>query len=143
MTTHRVRERILRSAINTVGYPFVSVHEGARQVTLTIHQLVLAAFGPPKPYSNARVRHKDDDKLNPHIDNLEWGSQLDNMQDAIRNGRIPRGEARSNAKLTPDKVLELRSLAATGMNYSDLGRKFGVSPASCRDILLGKSWRHV
>lgn len=49
--------------------------------------LVLLTFiGPPKPQQRLS-RHLDDDRNNNHVANLAWGTDGDNIADAIRNGR--------------------------------------------------------
>lgn len=50
----------------------------------TISRLVAKSF-IPNPNNLPIVRHLDDNPDNNHVSNLAWGSQKDNMQDAIRN----------------------------------------------------------
>ena len=67
--------RKLRTPANGAGYP--TVRCGRR--TVYVHQLVAEAFMGP---SEGRVvRHVDGNKLNPHVDNLIYGSQRDNARD--------------------------------------------------------------
>jgi hypothetical protein len=50
-------------------------------------QLILMAFiGPPIP-GKGLARHLDDNPQNNHLSNLAWGNYVDNMYDAIRNGK--------------------------------------------------------
>lgn len=51
-----------------------------------IHRLVAEAF-IPNLYNYPIVRHLDDNPNNNTVYNLAWGTQRDNMYDAIRNGR--------------------------------------------------------
>jgi hypothetical protein len=54
--------------------------------TFRAHVLVLSAFvGPPD--SGHLGRHLDDDPENNALSNLSWGTQGDNMNDAVRNGK--------------------------------------------------------
>lgn len=78
--------RILKPQPNSRGYMRVLLygrngHVGWRSV----HRLVAMAF-IPNPEGHPIVRHDDDDKSNNHAYNLLWGTQSDNMQDALRNG---------------------------------------------------------
>lgn len=54
------------------------------------------------------------------------------------------GESNPNAKLTKDKVREIRELHDTG-RYSMVGlaRIFGVSDFAIRSVILCKTWKHV
>ena len=59
-------------------------HKGVR-FHRYIHRLVAEAF-IPNPHGYPIVRHLDDDPSNNCVENLAWGTQTDNMGDAIRNG---------------------------------------------------------
>ena len=56
-----------------------------------IHRLVLEAFVGPCP-EGMECRHKDDDKSNNRLDNLSWGTRMENAADRIANGNQWRGE---------------------------------------------------
>ena len=75
---------ILKTDINSNGYE--RVYLGCDH-HLFVHKLVADAF-IPNPHDYPIVRHKDDDRLNNHADNLKWGTQSDNIQDAIEHGRF-------------------------------------------------------
>ena len=66
-------------------YHFTTLYgkRGVRQVYL--HRLVLFSFvgPPPKGYE---CNHKDGDRLNNMLDNLEWITHQDNVQHSIDNG---------------------------------------------------------
>jgi hypothetical protein len=51
-----------------------------------VHHLVLEAFVGPRP-EGMNGLHWDDDAMNNQLDNLRWGTDSDNQQDRVRNGR--------------------------------------------------------
>jgi hypothetical protein len=53
---------------------------------------VLRFFGPLKPSKKHMCCHKDDNRSHNHIDNLYWGTAVDNASDAKRNGKVKRRE---------------------------------------------------
>ncbi len=55
----------------------------------------------------------------------------------------PRGEHNPAAKLTNEQVRDIRTRYAAGASKAELGRLFGVSHRSIRDIVNGKKWTHV
>jgi hypothetical protein len=86
VSRHSVRERVLKLGKRS-GYLLASIHVSDYQTTIYVHQEVMRAFGSPCPFPGAFVRHLNDDRADSRLDNLAWGSQADNMADAIRNGR--------------------------------------------------------
>ena len=50
-----------------------------------IHRLVAQAF---LPNEKEQVNHKDGNKLNNHVDNLQWVTQSENMKHAYDTGLL-------------------------------------------------------
>jgi hypothetical protein len=56
------------------------------------------------------------------------------------------GEASGNAKLTEDRVIELRAMHRRGVHgfgYKALGRRFGIHSSAAMKIILRQTWKHV
>lgn len=87
------------------------------------------------------------------------GTKQDNHDDMTKKGReargdrhgaktqpekIPRGQARPNAKLTDERVREIRRLRDVGMcNLQELAVRFGVSSDAIACVVKDKTWTHV
>lgn len=56
---------------NIKGYKFVVLRKGCKSYQVLVHRLVAQAF-IPNPDSLPEVNHKDENKSNNHVDNLEW-----------------------------------------------------------------------
>ena len=74
------------------------------------------------------INHKDFDRGNNHIENLELVSQKDNMNWSRTNGRYPSnaGCANSRATLTEDEVQAIRYMAEHGWKQNVLAELFGA-----------------
>ena len=58
------------------------------RTTVQVHRLVCWAFHGAPNFDGSQVNHKDGDKTNNAIDNLEWCNQLENNQHARLTGLL-------------------------------------------------------
>ena len=83
------KERILRPGIDTWGYYFVILYNDSVSKPFKLHRLVAQAF-IPNLYNKPQVNHKDENKLNNCVYNLEWVTANENSNYGSRNERISR-----------------------------------------------------
>ena len=127
---------ILPGSTANNGYRKVGLSVGGKSKTIKTHCLVAEAFIGPRP-DGAEVNHKDGDKCNNHITNLEYVTKSQNMQHAARIGRV------GGIKLTPDDVFEIRQMASAGKSYASIGRAKNISTAHARGVAIGDKWGHL
>lgn len=73
--------RILKPTTNLYGYLFVKLCKDGKVKPFTVHRLVAEAF-LPNPDNLPQVNHKDENKQNNIVSNLEWCSaQYNNTYD--------------------------------------------------------------
>lgn len=76
----RGKEKILKAKINKYGYYEVALQtDDYKQKMKRVNRLVAEAF-IPNPSNLSEVNHKDENKLNNNVDNLEWLSHGDNSR---------------------------------------------------------------
>lgn len=73
------RGKVLTTIINSAGYENVSVRKDNGELTTTTVQHLVALAWLPNPQHLSDVDHKDDDKLNNAVSNLQWLSHRDNL----------------------------------------------------------------
>lgn len=108
------------------------------------HQYSWQLFtGRPVP-KGVQVCHKCDHPYCVNPSHLFLGTTQDNTKDRHEKGRDARGEKNGGAKLTEEKVREIRELHATG-NYTQtqLSNLFSIPLSTIHDIVSGMTWRHV
>lgn len=76
--------RILRAQSN--GYLYTVLSANNKRKTVRPHRLVAQCF-IENPFFKKTVNHKDLDKTNNYIANLEWNSIQENITHACTNGR--------------------------------------------------------
>lgn len=115
------------------GYYHVSLHDYDLIKKAKIHRLVAEHF-IPNPEDKAIVNHKDGNKLNNHIDNLEWMSHSENTMHSFYELKDPR--------MTPVEQYSLDGeLIDTYRSRSEAVRATGISRGSITSNLAGKT-RH-
>lgn len=71
--------KVMKTEISNNGYVRVTLFKNQKHKKLSIHRLVAEAF-IPNPFNLPQVNHKDKNKRNNNIDNLEWCSCSYNLK---------------------------------------------------------------
>ena len=130
------------------GYRKVLLRVGDGYKNFLVHRLVMLAWVGPCP-KGCVTNHKNGDKADNRLENLEYCTQSENMAHACRLGLTPkpptrRGENAPKAKLTAQDVHEIRSSKDTGRGRVKLlAEKYGVTTATMSKVLLGQTWKHL
>jgi len=105
-----------------------------------VHRLVAAAF-LPNPDGLPEVNHKDLDKRNNNVANLEWCGKVANQEHAAKRGRF-HGRTNPNArfKLQPEQVDAILARLSAGEKGVDLAAEFNISPSMVYMIRKGATW---
>ena len=79
---------LLKGFVNKKGYKQVTLYDdNGKPKTMRVHKLVALTF-IENENNLPQINHIDGNKLNNEVSNLEWISNYDNMQHAIKNGLI-------------------------------------------------------
>jgi len=70
--------KILNPGIESSGYRIAILQNGIKKKSVRVHRLVAEAF-LDNPNNYPEVNHKDENKLNNHISNLEWMTFKENI----------------------------------------------------------------
>ena len=79
-------KKILKICTNKYGYMVCCLHNKKQQIK-KVHRLVAEAF-IPNPQKLPQVNHKDENKTNNNVNNLEWCSNKYNCNYGTRGERI-------------------------------------------------------
>lgn len=124
-------------------------HCGYREVNINgkwefVHRIVATCF-IENPNNLPCINHKDGNKLNNDICNLEWCTYSENIKHAYKIGLEKKclGENHHAHKLTEENVMFIREhYKPRDKQYSavKLGKMFGVTEYAIKDVIRGKSW---
>lgn len=89
------------------------------------------------------VMHSCDNRRCVNPKHLSQGTDKDNIQDALRKGRMLKGEKNGMSKLTEEKVVEIRRLHRFGETVTDLADTYKVHPPCISRIVKRHRWKHI
>ena len=94
------QERILKTRYNKQGYLQVSLHKNGKGKNFRIHRLVAFAFiENNSPLIKTEVNHKDENKMNNCVENLEWCNREYNNNYGTRNERASKSMSGKNSPM--------------------------------------------
>lgn len=121
-----VKEKLLKKKITKSGYLAVHLRTNKNSYP-TVHRLVANAF-ITNPDNKPTVNHKDGDKLNNNVSNLEWSTHAEQMQHAVANNLA---EFRGTTIYSPEYKLKVRKYyETTGCSIVELAKVFDISERS-------------
>jgi len=132
----------LMTPMKELGYLRVRLSTKCSRKRFAIHFLVLEAFVGIRP-EGKECNHKDGNKENNCVTNLEWVTSSENKRHAIATGlKIQkRGEEHHHSKLTRDEVLLIRKLCKEKILVQQIANRFNVSQSVISGIKAGKAWK--
>lgn len=133
----------LKPYITKAGYARVNLRYAHSRdyKSLLVHRLVAGNF-IPNPNKYAEVNHKDCDRLNNRVSNLEWCDRFYNIKWAFQYGKANnKGIRNPNSKLNEDDVIAIRALANTGKFFNvQIAKLFKVASTTIDAIVKGETW---
>ena len=164
-STTRSKKGAIIQPGETRGYKIVALSApGFERKTWLVHRLVAEAFIGVAPATNAQVNHKNGDRSDNRLRNLEWVSPQENQEhsyEKLGRQRHMRGENNPQGTLTEAQAREiirlweverpavLRALGRKrlppehGLSLEGLGRRYGVHFRAIYRLVSGKTWTHL
>lgn len=119
---------VLKPKISKDGYRTVTLCSKGKKKTSRVARLVAAAFLGANP--DAQVNHKNHNKTDDRIENLEWVTSAENRRHAV------------GSTLTLEEVRIIRERYATGrVMQKTLAAEFCTSESNVGRIVHGQAWK--
>lgn len=124
-------ERLLTVDTKNHAYAKVLLSKNGCGKTLLVHRIVAKTF-IPNPENKPEVNHKNGNKYDNRVENLEWMTCSENTKHAFDTGlaKVLRGTNNGNSKLTSEQITEIRTTYIRGdknFGIRSLAKKFNVS----------------
>jgi hypothetical protein len=104
-----------------------------------VHRMVCEAFAGAPPFPRAVVMHMDENSTNNRADNLQWGTQKENLAAPGFRAYCQR-RGRASPKIDAEQAQRIKY---GDQSCAQLAKEFGISPATVSNIRAGKSWKHI
>lgn len=127
------------------GYLLIHLHLNGKSYYRWIHRMVAEVF-IPNPNNKPQINHKDGNKENNKVPNLEWVTAKENIQHAYLNKLHPtsKGENSPNAKLSVDDVRDISSMIESNKyTLKEISQKTNISYYSIYLIYMKKEWTEI
>ena len=116
------RAELMKPGDDSCGYLHVGLSKNKETKWCLVHRLVAETF-LPNPDNLPEINHKDEDKTNNSVENLEWILHKDNCNHGTRNERVAKTQSKKVLQFTLDGVLirEWPSISECGRNGFYIG----------------------
>lgn len=130
---HKQRKKVLKPRSNKGGYLYVNFKINGKNKNFAVHRIVANAF-IPNPNGYAEVNHKDYDKTNNCVENLEWVDSSQNKQHAYlkAENKESRGKAVNQYSKTGEFIKIFGSV-------SEAAAECGCCVAAISNCCLGRT----
>lgn len=139
---HTLKERMLNPRVNQTGYYHTALYKNGKPKWYTVHRMVALSW-IDNPENKPHINHKDSNRLNNRVDNLEWCTHGENMKHGFLYGnKTQKGEKNNAAKITREIAEAVRALYAEGnLTQWQVGERFGLARCHVKDITTHKIWK--
>jgi hypothetical protein len=160
---------ILKLTLSHNGYFLVHMGDKKIGTKSRIHRLVLDHFISPRPTNKHEANHKDFNKKNNHVSNLEWVTRSENMRHLWKNikenpqrladfaakmakakksteflrNKFKPGEQNPSSKLTNIEISAIRSMKNNGLSPTRIASIYLINKSTVHKIVTFKRWKHV
>lgn len=138
------KEHLLKFSIDNCGYFRTSLAKNGVNRTVKVHRVVAEAF-IPNPSNLPQVNHKDGNKQNNCVENLEWVTQSENLKHAFSTGlKTNKCENNPSHKLTLSQVEWIKEHCIKRdktFGVIALAKRFNVHRKTIDRIVNGQYWK--
>lgn len=136
-----VKEKILKLK-KVKGYYSVDLMVDGKRIQMRVHRIVASVFLKNKNRCD-EINHKDGNKQNNSVENLEWCTRSENQKHAYNNGlevmtdEIKKKISNKNKKFSKSEQKDILKLHKKGLSFREIARQKNCVHSVISNIVRG------
>lgn len=127
--------KMLSPQMDKDGYNRITMQQNGKSKALMVHRIVAITF-IKNTENYSQINHKDGNKQNNHVDNLEWCTNTFNQRHAWNNDL-------KTVRLTTNQVSEIKRFIINGLTNKVLSERYQIDPSLISNIRHNKVWKDI
>lgn len=124
-------------------YVYYRYNDGIKPKLGMVHRAVAITF-IPNPHNLPYINHKDGNKINNRVANLEWCTCLQNIRHGWDTGLTNnKGENHGRAKLKETDIPQIRKMIKNGNTLEEIAKVYNIHKSTIFKIKQRVLWTHV
>lgn len=138
----KTTKKPMKTALDKDGYVCLSLrNSGTSYSKFGVHRLLMIAFNPVEGMERLEVNHKDGNKLNNSLDNLEWVTTQENLTHARETGL---NKTINSNTITEAQAKDIVNMLMFGYTTSEIIDKYPMtSKGLISKIRTKTTWGHL
>ncbi len=133
------RKKFMKIQYNDIGYKVVTFRVNDKTKTVKVHRLIGLTYLKESYFDGAIINHKDGNKGNNDLNNLEWVTRSENVLHAYTLGLIA-GKPR---QITDEVVHDICQLLESGARVCDVSKMFNIDINVLHNIKNRKAYHYI
>lgn len=143
--SYKKKRKELKIHINNAGYKFVGLYCNRTKKTKSfpVHRILAMIF--IGDITGMQINHKNGNKLDNRINNLEICTASENILHSFKMGMstINKGSECNLSKLREHQIKTIKKRILAGHKNKKIAKDYNVDPSLISHIKRGKAWAHL
>jgi len=137
-------KKFINGSVSGCGYVQLVIYSNKIKKRIKLHRVIALAF-IENPEHKLCINHKNGNKLDNRVENLEWCTHSENIIHAYKTGlwKPVNGERQGSSKLKEADVIKIKELLKTKLSQEEIASGFNINRKVISLIKNNMAWKHV